>query len=71
MNSPSPASRHASRRTDSATVQPSLAPADRERPAANDDVARTTLDDFKDPLWVLAIGMWIFFALMAALIAAG
>jgi hypothetical protein len=48
-----------------------VSPTDRERPAANDDADRTPIDLFKDPLWLLAMAMGVFFALVAALIAAG
>ncbi len=39
--------------------------------AANDDTARSAFENFKDPLWALAIGTGVFFGLMAVFIAFG
>jgi hypothetical protein len=71
MNSPRVASRHASSQIASAANQlVPVSPADRKRPAQNDDAVTTTRADSRDPLWLLVIAMAAFFALAAALIAA-
>lgn len=39
--------------------------------AANDDTAKSRFESLKDPLWAMAIGMGVFFGLMAVFIAWG
>lgn len=41
------------------------------RAAAKDHAARTPFDTFKDPLWMLAIAMGVFFVLMAVFTTVG
>lgn len=61
-------SRKPSARAHAATIPPAV----RGHAAANDDDARSAFDILKsDPLWAMAIGMGVFFGLMAALIAFG
>jgi hypothetical protein len=39
-------------------------------PAANDESIPTVVDDLRNPLWIIAIGMAWFFGIAAAVIAA-
>jgi len=39
-------------------------------PAANDESAPTVINDLRNPLWIIAIGMAWFFGIVAAVIAA-
>jgi len=73
MNSPLVASRRlATSRTDPGSpLSDRVAAKVGARATAKDDAARTPFDPLKDPLWMLAIAMGAFFALMAAVITLG
>jgi hypothetical protein len=73
MNSPAVASRRpVESRTASATpLSDRAATRVSARAAANDDAARSPIDIFKDPLWMIAIAMGIFFGVAALILALG
>jgi hypothetical protein len=48
----------------------SIAAPDAPPPAANDESIPTVVNDLRNPLWIIAIGMAWFFGIAAAVIAA-